>query len=69
MFVPATVVDHIVPHKGDMALFWDKSNWQGLCAHCHNSHKQRREKSGVEVGSDVDGFPLDPRHHWAGEGG
>lgn len=52
-----------------MALFWDKSNWQGLCAHCHNSHKQRREKSGVEVGSDVDGFPLDPRHHWAGEGG
>ncbi|GED04426.1 hypothetical protein BAT02nite_40700 [Bacillus atrophaeus] len=24
--VPATVVDHIKPHKGDMKLFWDSSN-------------------------------------------
>lgn len=22
--VAATVVDHIIPHKGDMALFWDR---------------------------------------------
>lgn len=42
--VPATVVDHIVPHKGDTALFWDRGNWQALCARCHNSHKQRQEK-------------------------
>lgn len=21
---PATVVDHIIPHKGDMVLFWDQ---------------------------------------------
>lgn len=27
---PAEVVDHIVPHKGDMALFWDVNNLQGL---------------------------------------
>lgn len=40
----ATVVDHRVPHKGDMTLFWDKSNWQPLCAHCHNSRKQRLER-------------------------
>lgn len=33
---PATVVDHIVPHKGDKALFWDMNNWQALCGQCHN---------------------------------
>ncbi|WP_370001240.1 HNH endonuclease [Paenibacillus sp. RC84] len=32
----ATVVDHIVPHKGDMVLFWDQRNWQPLCATCHS---------------------------------
>lgn len=32
----ATVVDHIVPHKGDMDLFWDESNWQSLCKRCHD---------------------------------
>lgn len=35
--IPATVVDHIVPHKGDVNLFWDSAgNWQALCAPCHN---------------------------------
>lgn len=48
-----------------MKLFWDKGNWQGLCSHCHDSHKQRVEKSGVRVGSDLNGFPLDPDHPWA----
>lgn len=33
---PATVVDHIIPHRGDAALFWDQQNWQPLCAACHN---------------------------------
>lgn len=33
---PATVVDHIVPHRGDKALFWDKQNWQPLCKSCHD---------------------------------
>ena len=32
---PATEVDHIIPHKGDMELFWDVSNWQALCHKCH----------------------------------
>ena len=32
----ATVVDHIVPHKGDPNLFWNESNWQALCRRCHN---------------------------------
>lgn len=33
---PATVVDHIVPHRGDPKLFWDRSNWQALCKKCHD---------------------------------
>ncbi|MDQ0414223.1 HNH endonuclease [Mesobacillus stamsii] len=32
----ATVVDHIIAHKGDMHLFWTVSNWQSLCNTCHN---------------------------------
>lgn len=40
----ATVVDHKTPHKGDKALFWDRNNWQALCAPCHNGAKQREER-------------------------
>lgn len=32
----ATVVDHIIPHRGDPRLFWDQSNWQALCKRCHD---------------------------------
>lgn len=32
----ATEVDHIIPHRGDMALFWDRTNWQSLCKPCHS---------------------------------
>lgn len=28
-------VDHIRDHCGDRDLFWDTTNWQGLCARCH----------------------------------
>lgn len=41
---PATVVDHKIPHRGDQALFWDRSNWQPLCASCHSSVKQAEER-------------------------
>jgi len=58
------VVDHIVPHRGDIKLFWDTDNWQPLCKLCHDSHKQRLEKSGRAIGNDVKGIPLDPNHHW-----
>jgi len=33
---PATVVDHRRAHRGDPALFWDRSNWQPLCKPCHD---------------------------------
>lgn len=32
---PATLIDHVIPHNGDETLFWEKSNWQPLCAACH----------------------------------
>lgn len=37
-------VDHIIAHKGDPLLRDDPKNWQGLCAHHHNSAKQRLER-------------------------
>ncbi|KQI66956.1 HNH endonuclease [Loktanella sp. 3ANDIMAR09] len=39
--VPAKVVDHIEPHKGDRRLFWLRSNWQALCIPCHNRKTAR----------------------------
>lgn len=61
----ATVVDHIVPHKGDNKLFWDfKNNVQSLCKPCHDRHKQRIEKTGRIEGATKDGIPIDPNHHW-----
>ena len=32
----AEVVDHIIPHRGDMKLFWDRNNWQGLTKADHD---------------------------------
>ena len=61
---PATVVDHIIPHRGDSKLFWDKTNWQSLCRPHHDRDKQRLEKSGRVIGCDASGMPLDPNHHW-----
>ena len=33
---PATVVDHIEPHKGNEDLFYDINNLQSLCKSCHD---------------------------------
>ena len=47
-FVKATVVDHVIPHRGDQKLFWDRSNWQALCKRCHD------EKTGREDSKPTD---------------
>lgn len=44
----ATVVDHRVPHRGNQDLFWDRSNWQSLCAAHHSRDKQREEQDGTQ---------------------
>ena len=33
---PSTVVDHITPHRGSEALFWDRSNLRGMAKPCHD---------------------------------
>ncbi len=41
----ATVADHVIPHRGDHALFWF-GELQSLCKLCHDSKKQRMERRG-----------------------
>lgn len=74
----AKIVDHIIPPKLKEAkasgnpkliaaakkLFWDKNNWQSLCKLCHDSWKQRLEKSGIDIGCGANGVPFDKNHHW-----
>ena len=55
----ATVVDHVIPHRGDQTLFWDSSNWQPLCKMHHDGAKQSQDKGGQghrRVG--LDGLPV-----------
>jgi 5-methylcytosine-specific restriction enzyme A len=42
----ATVVDHVVPHRGDQDLFWNQGNWQGLCKRCHDAKTAREGRWG-----------------------
>jgi 5-methylcytosine-specific restriction protein A len=62
--VLATVADHVKPHGGDTALFYDAQNLQSLCKACHDKAKQIEEAHGVKIGSDVSGLPMDKSHHW-----
>ena len=39
----ASVVDHIVPHRGDCELFWQDGNVQSLCVSCHARKTRRGE--------------------------
>lgn len=39
----ATVVDHIVPHRGDWAKFIDPANHQSLCKICHDRKTAREQ--------------------------
>ena len=50
--VPADVVDHIQPHKGNSLLFWDRRNWQSLCNSCH-SYKTATEDRGTWNPSNI----------------
>lgn len=57
---PATVVDHRDAHRGDPAIFWDRSRWQSLCASHHSSDAQRRDNGNPtprRIGPD--GWPIE----------
>lgn len=66
--VEASVIDHRVPHRGDMKIFWDNNNWQSLCASCHGRKTAQQDggfgnKSGAKPidkgqGCDINGNPL-----------
>lgn len=60
----ATAVDHIVPHRGDPALFWNRNNWRSLCKTHHDSIAQAKDHNGLMRGCDESGWPIDPNHHW-----
>lgn len=51
--IPATEVDHIIPHKGDKDLFWAEDNHQALCKPCH-SRKTVLEDGGLGFKSKHD---------------
>ena len=44
---PASVVDHIIPHRGDYGLFWDGDNWQSLCRDHHQTKTNKERASTV----------------------
>lgn len=57
----ADMVDHRIAHKGDMGLFWDRSNWQPMNRRC-NSRKAVASEGGFGhrgVGSNFGAFPGD----------
>ena len=58
---PATVVDHVVPHRGDVNAFM-LGALQSLCKPCHDRFKQYQEHRGYMPGAGLDGMPLDPNH-------
>lgn len=41
----ATETDHIIAHKGDKALFYDRANLVGFCKQCH-ARKTAAERNG-----------------------
>ena len=43
LVVPASVCDHVTPHRGDVERFW-AGPFASLCETCHSSAKQREER-------------------------
>jgi 5-methylcytosine-specific restriction endonuclease McrA len=53
------IVDHVIPHKGDMVLFWDEQNWQPSCQWDHDVLKQKLEGLWLKGEIDVSELRLD----------
>jgi hypothetical protein len=60
-YVPATIVDHVIPHRKDLNLFWF-GELQSLCITHHNNSKQFLEKRGYLKDIGPNGWPIDPKH-------
>jgi 5-methylcytosine-specific restriction protein A len=59
--MPATIADHIEPHRGNWNAFW-LGALQSLCANCHESRKKFEENRGFTCDVGSDGWPTDPKH-------
>lgn len=57
----ATVVDHVIPHRGDLTLFWDASNYASLCHPCHGK-KQAADLRDHPIPEDAPA-PKPPRRY------
>lgn len=53
----ADIVDHVKPHRGQRALFFDFANTQSLCHTHHSSTKQRHERGRPQQAIGRDGWP------------
>ena len=58
---PADSVHHVIPHKGDMVLFYT-GKLMSLCKRCHDGITQQQERYGFTFDIGPDGWPLDPKH-------
>lgn len=40
----AEELDHVIAHRGDMVIFWNRANWQGLCKYHHRIKTAKESK-------------------------
>lgn len=64
LVVPAVHVDHIKDSREDYSDDNRRENLVGLCHECHSMKTAQDMGKKVYWGCDVDGWPLDPSHHW-----
>jgi 5-methylcytosine-specific restriction protein A len=58
---PATIVDHVERHFGDVEKFWN-GKLQSVCRQCHEVRKKFIEARGYDRALGPDGWPIDPKH-------
>ena len=58
----SAVVNHKIPHKGNLVLFFNRSNLEAVCWTCHSGPIQSIERRGYDVTIGDDGWPIDPNH-------
>ena len=59
--IPATVANHVTPHKGDINLFWN-GPLESSCKPCHDGETHSEERRGFSNAIGDDGWPSDPKH-------
>jgi 5-methylcytosine-specific restriction endonuclease McrA len=49
VLTPATICDHVIPHRGDVHAFWSNER-QSLCRAHHSGQKQAEERAAGRKG-------------------